>query len=100
MVLYLLPFRKSGDREACILVMRSLRRSVSHPLVIFTTDVGSLDSAFSSLKKRCLSRFLKSCLESRRRVSGPGTRKLTSVFDLLGIERRGFGERKRCTKDI
>ena len=98
MVLYLLPFRKTGDREAWILVMRSLCRSVCHPLVIFTTDVGSLDSAFSSLKKRCLSRFLKGCLESRRMVSGPGTQKLASVFDLLGIERRGFGREETLHK--
>ena len=97
MVLYLPPFRKSRDREARILVMRSLCRWVSHPLV-FTTDVGSLDSAFSSLKKRCLSRFLKGCLESRRMASGPGTQKLASVFDLLRTEKRGFGREETLDK--
>lgn len=59
MVLYLPPLRESEDREAWILVTRSLCRSISHPFLIFTADVGSLDSAFSSLKMRCLSGFLK-----------------------------------------
>lgn len=98
MVLYLPPLRESGNREAWILVTRSLCRSVSHPFVIFTADVGSLDSAFSSLKMRCLSGFLKGCLESRRMVSGPGTQKLASVFDLLGIERRGVGREETLDK--
>lgn len=63
MVLYLPPFRKS-DREARIVYEESLQVSFS-PSCIYNR-CWSLDSAFSSLKKRCLSRFLKGCLESRR----------------------------------